>query len=67
MNPAIVNPAFTDAMAKLIGKVPFHGVRYKGKRYDCGDKVGFLEAQIAFALDRADLADGVRQFLKQYI
>lgn len=57
----------TDAMAKLIGKVPFHGVRYKGRRYDCGDKVGFLEAQIAFALDRADLADGVRQFLKQYI
>ena len=57
----------TDAMAKLIGKVPFHGVRYKGRRYDCGDKVGFLEAQIAFALDRVDLADGVRQFLKQYI
>ncbi len=42
----------TDAMAKLIGQVPFHGLRYEGRRFDCGDKVGFLEAQIAFALKR---------------
>ncbi|MBO6037452.1 MAG: UTP--glucose-1-phosphate uridylyltransferase GalU [Acetobacter sp.] len=57
----------TDAMAKVIGKVPFHGVRYKGTRYDCGDKVGFLEAQIALALERPDLADGVREFLRRYL
>ncbi len=56
----------TDGMAKLIGKQPFHGLRYEGRRFDCGDKVGFLEAQIAFALKRPDLADAVRGFLKNY-
>ena len=54
----------TDGMAKLIGKQPFHGLRYEGRRFDCGDKIGFLEAQIAFALKRPDLADAVRAFLK---
>ncbi|MSP00153.1 MAG: UTP--glucose-1-phosphate uridylyltransferase GalU [Acetobacteraceae bacterium] len=56
----------TDAMAKLIGHQPFHGLRYEGKRFDCGDKAGYLEAQIAFALKRPDLADAVRAFLKHY-
>jgi UTP--glucose-1-phosphate uridylyltransferase len=56
----------TDGMAKLIGNQPFHGVRYEGKRFDCGDKTGFLEAQIAFALKRADMAPAVREFLKKY-
>src|ERR1700761_6895739 len=57
----------TDAMARLIGEQPFHGLRYKGRRFDCGDKVGFLEAQIAFALKRPDLADAVRAFLPTYL
>jgi UTP--glucose-1-phosphate uridylyltransferase len=57
----------TDGMARLIGTQPFHGVRYKGRRFDCGDKVGYLEAQIAFALKRPDLADAVHAFLKNYI
>ncbi len=56
----------TDAMAKMIGNTPFHGLRYEGERFDCGDKVGFLEAQIAFALQRADLSDAVRKFLVKY-
>nr|WP_308719445.1 UTP--glucose-1-phosphate uridylyltransferase GalU [Komagataeibacter xylinus] len=56
----------TDAMAKTIGHVPFHGYRYEGKRFDCGSKPGFLEAQIAFALAREDLAGDVREFLKKY-
>ncbi len=56
----------TDAMAKLIGHVPFFGLRYEGQRFDCGDKVGFLEAQIAFALKRPDLAPAVRAFLSRY-
>jgi UTP--glucose-1-phosphate uridylyltransferase len=56
----------TDAMAKLIGHVPFFGLRYEGQRFDCGDKVGFLEAQIAFALQRPDLAPAVRAFLSRY-
>ena len=56
----------TDAMAKLIGSSPFHGLRFEGERFDCGDKVGFLEAQIAFSLARPDLAGDVRNFLKKY-
>jgi len=56
----------TDGMAKLIGQQPFHGLRYEGKRFDCGNKIGFLEAQIAYALKRPDLADAVRAFLKDY-
>ena len=53
----------TDAMAKMIGHTPFHGLRYEGRRFDCGDKIGYLEAQIAFALKRPELADDVRAFL----
>ena len=56
----------TDAMAKMIGHVPFHGLRYEGERFDCGDKIGFLEAQIAFALQRPDLSAAVRKFLTKY-
>ncbi len=57
----------TDAMAQMIGHGPFHGLKFEGKRFDCGDKIGFLEAQIAFALARPDLADAVREFLKGYV
>ena len=57
----------TDGMARLIGEQPFHGLRYQGRRFDCGDKIGFLEAQIAFALQRPDLAGAVRAFLKNYV
>jgi len=56
----------TDAMAKMIGHAPFHGLRYEGRRFDCGDKIGFLEAQIAFALKRPELADSVRAFMRHY-
>jgi UTP--glucose-1-phosphate uridylyltransferase len=56
----------TDGMARMIGNTPFHGLRYEGRRFDCGDKIGFLEAQIAFALQRPDIAPAVRKFLKTY-
>ena len=56
----------TDAMAKMIGHTPFYGLRYEGRRFDCGDKIGYLEAQIAFALKRPELADDVRAFLANY-
>jgi UTP--glucose-1-phosphate uridylyltransferase len=56
----------TDALAALIGPVPFHGLRFEGRRFDCGDKVGFLEANIAFALARADLGSDVRAILNTY-
>jgi len=56
----------TDGMAKMIGNTPFHGLRYEGRRFDCGDKIGFLEAQIAFALRRPEMAVAVQAFLKNY-
>ncbi len=56
----------TDAMATMIGDSPFHGLRFEGRRFDCGDKVGFLEANIAFALARSDLGESVQDVLSRY-
>jgi len=56
----------TDAMAATLGKGPFHGLRFEGRRFDCGDKAGFLDASIAFALARDDLAAATREILKSY-
>ncbi len=56
----------TDSMAKLIGAQPFHGVRYEGKRFDCGDKAGYLEAQVAFALARDDMGPAMRAIIQKY-
>jgi len=56
----------TDAMARLIGKQPFHGLRCEGQRFDCGSKEGFLEAQVAFALKRPDLRDAMLAILRTY-
>lgn len=53
----------TDAMAGLVGRAPFHGFRFAGRRYDCGDRIGFLEANVAFALARGDLEADVRSML----
>jgi len=57
----------TDALATLIGRGPFHGLRFEGKRFDCGDKVGFFEANLAFALTRQDIGADVRGILKSYV
>lgn len=54
----------TDAMAKLIGDEPFHGLRIEGQRHDCGNALGFLQANVSFALERPDLADSVKAYLK---
>src|SRR5689334_22892837 len=57
----------TDALAELVrGNKPFHGLRFAGRRLDCGDKVGFLQANIAFALSRPDMSEAVRQILSEY-
>ncbi|WP_328728507.1 UTP--glucose-1-phosphate uridylyltransferase GalU [Falsiroseomonas algicola] len=56
----------TDSMAKLIGTQPFHGLRYEGRRFDCGDKAGYLEAQVAFALSRPDMAPAMQSIIKKY-
>ncbi len=55
----------TDSLAKLIDDdIPFHGLRFEGRRFDCGGKAGFLQANIAFALERDDLRDELLEFLK---
>jgi len=56
----------TDAISQTIGMVPFHGLRFEGRRFDCGDKVGWLEANVAFALERADIGATVREALRQF-
>lgn len=56
----------TDAMARMIGSTPFHGLRFEGKRFDCGDKIGFLEANLSFALARDDLGEEARRVLGAY-
>ena len=55
----------TDSMAQLIGRMPFHAVKTTCTRYDCGDKVGFLHANVAVALTRPDIAPALRAILKQ--
>ena len=57
----------TDAMARMIGKGPFHGYRFSGTRYDCGDKAGYIAANLAFALERPDLAPAVRAHAKRLL
>lgn len=57
----------TDSLAKLIGKQPFHGLRYEGTRYDCGDKVGFIEANAAFALAHPEIGPQVRTALQKMV
>ncbi|QQS12915.1 MAG: UTP--glucose-1-phosphate uridylyltransferase GalU [Rhodospirillales bacterium] len=53
----------TDALARMIGGAPFHAVRYSGARYDCGNRLGFLEANVAVSLSRADTAAESRALL----
>lgn len=53
----------TDAMARMIGRTPFHALRYAGRRYDCGSRIGFLEANVGVALHRADTAAETRSLL----
>ncbi|WP_404479457.1 UTP--glucose-1-phosphate uridylyltransferase [Novosphingobium sp. BL-52-GroH] len=57
----------TDSMAKLIGQQPFHAVTFAGRRFDCGSKLGFVEATLAIALDRPDLGDEVRAMAKKLL
>lgn len=53
----------TDGMAELIGKQPFHALKVDAVRHDCGDKTGFVIANLAIALDRPDLAPRIREYL----
>ena len=53
----------TDALAKQIGKAPFSGVRFSGERFDCGSKLGFLQANVAFGLNNDVMRDQLRDWL----
>ena len=55
----------TDAMAKLIGVQPFHAQTFDGDRHDCGDNAGFIQANIALALERPEIADSIRAFIRK--
>ncbi len=57
----------TDAMAQLIGRQPFHGFTFDGQRYDCGDKAGYIEANLAIALARDDIGPVVRAFMEDLV
>lgn len=57
----------TDAMIRLMARDRFWGVKYEGTTYDCGDKVGFLSANVAFALERDDLSASFREALKKIL
>jgi UTP--glucose-1-phosphate uridylyltransferase len=57
----------TDAMAKMIGIQPFHAVTFDGARYDCGSKVGFVEATLAIDLSRCDMGAKVRAIAQRHL
>lgn len=57
----------TDAMIRLMQRERFFGLKYRGTTYDCGDKVGFLAANAAFALDRPDIGPGFREALRKIL
>lgn len=57
----------TDAMARMIGQQPFHAVTFDGNRYDCGSKLGFVEATLALALQREDMGAEVRAMAQRLL
>ena len=57
----------TDAMKTMIENQPFYACSYEGRSFDCGSKVGFLAANVAFALSRDDIGEDFREALKKLI
>jgi UTP--glucose-1-phosphate uridylyltransferase len=57
----------TDAMLALLKRQPFYALKYEGRTFDCGSKVGFLTANVAYALARPDLRDAVTAEIKKLI
>jgi UTP--glucose-1-phosphate uridylyltransferase len=57
----------TDAMNRLSQQQPFYGFKFEGQRFDCGSKVGFLAANVAYALARPDIAPAIRAELKRLL
>jgi len=57
----------TDAMRKLLQTQSFHALKYKGRTFDCGSRLGFLLANVAYALDRPDVSDAFATELKKLL
>ena len=53
----------TDAIALLLKEEPVLAYEFRGKRYDCGDKLGYLEATVAYALKHPELKKGFEDYL----
>jgi UTP--glucose-1-phosphate uridylyltransferase len=57
----------TDAMIELAKTQPFYGLEFEGRSFDCGSKVGFLTANVSYALERSDIAPAMRAELKRLL
>jgi UTP--glucose-1-phosphate uridylyltransferase len=57
----------TDAMKQLSAQQPFYGLKFEGRSFDCGSKIGFLSANIAYALERDDLAPALRAEMRDLL
>jgi UTP--glucose-1-phosphate uridylyltransferase len=57
----------TDAMIELAKTQPFYGLEFEGRSFDCGSKVGFLAANVAYALERPDIAPAMREEIKRLL
>ncbi|HKG75381.1 MAG TPA: UTP--glucose-1-phosphate uridylyltransferase GalU [Aestuariivirgaceae bacterium] len=57
----------TDAMIQLMNEQPFYGLKFRGTTYDCGDKIGFLMANVAYGLEHENLGSPFRQALVDYL
>jgi len=55
----------TDAMARMIGGKPFHGLRFEGERFDCGSKIGWLSGNIALAFDDPEVSGALKDFIRK--
>jgi len=57
----------TDAMIQLAKTQPFYGLQFEGRSFDCGSKVGFLAANVSYALEREDIAPAFRAEIKKIL
>jgi UTP--glucose-1-phosphate uridylyltransferase len=63
---AIGEIQLTDGLKHLLRNRPIYGYKFEGKRYDAGDKLGFLKATVEFALRREDLGEDFRRYLQTF-
>lgn len=56
----------TDAIAETLNDIPFHGFKFAGKRFDCGSRLGYLEANLAYALERPSMKDDILSIINKY-